>query len=140
VSRSTVSLVLQKHPRIPEETANKVRKSMDALGYTYNRNAANLRQRTSQAIGLVINDIRNPFFAQLTSAVEETAAKAGYMVYLAESAEEPARQDRVLDSFVEHNVAGVIVCAATGTPARAFDRFLARADLHGRQALPGPQT
>jgi LacI family transcriptional regulator len=125
VSRSTVSLVLQKHPRIPEETGEKVRQSIAALGYTYNRNAANLRRQTSQAIGLVINDIRNPFFAQLTSAVEERAAEAGYMVYLVESAEQPARQERLLESFIEHDVAGLIVCAATGTPPQAFDRFLA---------------
>jgi len=53
-------------------------------------------------------------------------AEAGYMVYLVESAGQPARQDRLLGSFVEHDVAGLIVCAATGTPPRAFDRFLAR--------------
>jgi LacI family transcriptional regulator len=125
VSRSTVSLVLQGHPRIPKETGDRVQRSMTELGYTYNRAAANLRRRTSQAIGLVINDLRNPFFAELTSAIQERVEDDGYFVYLVESAEDTDRQQRLLTSLIEHDVAGLIVCPATGTPARAFDRLLA---------------
>lgn len=126
VSRSTVSLVLRASPRIPPETHDRVQGSIRALGYTYNRSAANLRQQTSQAIGLIINDICNPFFAELTSAVEEAAAEAGFFVYLVESAESPDRQDRVLQSMIEHDVAGMIICPATGTPGRTFDTLHAR--------------
>jgi len=125
VSRSTVSLVLQEHPRISGETRQRVQRSIHDLGYTYNRNAANLRRRTSQAIGLIINDICNPFFAELTSAIEETAADSGYFVYLVESAEDVERQHQVLMSLIEHDVAGLIICPATGTPPETFDRLYA---------------
>jgi LacI family transcriptional regulator len=125
VSRSTVSLVLQEHPRISGETRQRVQRSIHDLGYTYNRNAANLRRRTSQAIGLIINDICNPFFAELTSAIEETAAESGYFVYLVESAEDIERQHQVLMSLIEHDVAGLIICPATGTPPETFDKLYA---------------
>lgn len=123
VSRSTVSLVLQASPRIPEDTRRRVQASIEALGYTYNRSAANLRRQTSQAIGLIINDVCNPFFAELTSAVEEKAAEAGYFVYLVESAEDTERQHQILMSLIEHGVAGLIICPATGTPSETFDRL-----------------
>ena len=123
VSRSTVSLVLQAHPRISAETRDRVRRSIQLLGYTYNRSAANLRRQTSQAIGLIINDICNPFFAELTSAIEEAAAESGYFVYLVESAEDPERQHKVLISLIEHGVAGLIICPATGTPKATLDRL-----------------
>jgi LacI family transcriptional regulator len=125
VSRSTVSLVLQEHSRISGETRERVQRSMHDLGYTYNRNAANLRRQTSQAIGLIINDICNPFFAELTSAIEETAEEAGYFVYLVESSEDTERQHQVLMSLIEHHVAGLIVCPATGTPPETFDKLYA---------------
>jgi LacI family transcriptional regulator len=125
VSRSTVSLVLQDHPRISGETRERVQRSIRDLGYTYNRSAANLRRQTSQAIGLIINDICNPFFSELTSAIEETAAEFGYFVYLVESAEDPERQHQVLMSLIEHDVAGLIICPATGTPPETLDRLYA---------------
>src|SRR5690625_4810085 len=65
VSRSTASLVLRGSPKIPEETARKVREAMDELGYVYDRSAANLRHARSMTLGLVMNDLRNPFLADL---------------------------------------------------------------------------
>ncbi|HEX9451204.1 MAG TPA: LacI family DNA-binding transcriptional regulator, partial [Burkholderiales bacterium] len=47
VSKSTVSLVLQSSPLIAPETAERVRKSVAALGYVYNRRAADLRRESS---------------------------------------------------------------------------------------------
>src|SRR5258706_1039120 len=62
VSKSTVSLVLQSSPLIAPETAERVRKSVAALGYVYNRRAADLRRESSNMIGIVINDLCNTFF------------------------------------------------------------------------------
>src|SRR5262249_55306920 len=98
VSRSTVSLVLRGNKRIIEDPRARVHASIRELGYTYNRSAANLRAQTSQAIGLIINDLRNPFFTELTAAIEETAHAAGYFVYLVQSGENPDHQDRLAQS------------------------------------------
>lgn len=120
VSRATVSLVNQSHARIPKETAERVRAAMATLGYTYNRAAANLRSQTSQALGLIIDDIRNPFLSELTSAVQDAAAQHGLMVYLAESAGDLVRQELLVRSFAEHAIAGLIICPAIGTSKESF--------------------
>ena len=64
VSKSTVSLVLRNSPTIREETRATVRQAMSDLGYVYNRSAANMRSSNAGLIGLVINDLRNPFFTE----------------------------------------------------------------------------
>ena len=63
MSKSTVSLVLQGSPLIKAETSARVRQAADALGYGYHRGAAALRRQSSKIIGMVINDLTNPFFA-----------------------------------------------------------------------------
>ena len=61
VSKSTVSLVLQDSPLVKAETRDVVQKAMLDIGYVYNRAAAQMRSSNTGLIGLVINDLRNPF-------------------------------------------------------------------------------
>src|SRR3954452_4718113 len=65
VSKSTVSLVLQGSGLIRPETVERVRKAIDEVGYVYNRGAANLRKAQSNVVGMVINDLTNPFYSEL---------------------------------------------------------------------------
>src|SRR4051794_12694432 len=71
VSRATASLVVRNSPLIAQETRQRVLDSMSRLGYVYHRAAAALRTQRSGTVALVINDISNPFFAELTRGVEE---------------------------------------------------------------------
>ncbi|TDG23426.1 LacI family transcriptional regulator [Paraburkholderia silviterrae] len=116
VSKSTVSLVLQDSPRIKAETAEKVREAARTLGYVYNRGAANLRGRRSTTVGMVINDLTNPFFVELLVAIERVLAQSGYTTLMAHTAENVETQTRVLRSMREQNVAGLIMSPALGTP------------------------
>jgi LacI family transcriptional regulator len=116
VSKSTVSLVLQNSPKIKAETADKVREAARDLGYVYNRGAANLRGGRSTTIGMVINDLTNPFFVELLVAIERVLAQSGYTTLMAHTAESLATQTRVLQSMREQNVAGLIMSPALGTP------------------------
>ena len=70
VSKSTVSLVLQGSGLIREETAERVREAARKLGYVYNRRAAELRGQSSNTVGVVINDLMNPFFAEVLVGIE----------------------------------------------------------------------
>ncbi|CAB3809050.1 LacI family DNA-binding transcriptional regulator [Paraburkholderia caffeinilytica] len=115
VSKSTVSLVLQESPRIKAETAEKVREAARKLGYVYNRGAATLRGRRSTTIGMVINDLTNPFFVELLVAIERVLAQSGYTTLMAHTAENLETQTRVLRSMREQNVAGLIMSPALGT-------------------------
>jgi LacI family transcriptional regulator len=70
VSKSTVSLVLQDSPLVKDETRVTVRAAMAEIGYVYNRAAANLRSANVGLIGLVINDLRNPFFTEFATSAQ----------------------------------------------------------------------
>src|SRR5258706_5664158 len=117
VSKSTVSLVLQGSPLIREETAAKVRKVAASMGYVYNRRAAQLRNQSSNVIGVVINDLMNPFFAEVLVGIERKLVEGGYITFMAHTDESVELQTKVLRSMREQNAAGIILCPALGTPA-----------------------
>ncbi|MBZ9935890.1 LacI family DNA-binding transcriptional regulator [Mesorhizobium sp. BR1-1-16] len=115
VSKSTVSLVLQASPLVKAETRDKVNAAIEALGYVYNRGAANLRGSRSNIVGMVINDLANPFFAELAVGIERVFHAAGYIPFIANTIENAKRQSEVLRSMSEHDIAGLIICPARGT-------------------------
>jgi LacI family transcriptional regulator len=115
VSKSTVSLVLKGSPLIKAETAARVREVADALGYVYNRGAADLRRQASNMIGTVINDLTNPFFAELLVGLERRLAGDGYVTLMAHTGEDLSTQERVLASMREYHAGGLILCPAFDT-------------------------
>lgn len=117
VSKSTVSLVLQGSDLIRTETADRVRAAARKLGYVYNRRAGELRGRSSKTIGVVINDLMNPFFAEILVGLERKLVDAGYIVFMAHTSESLERQEQVLLTMREHHAAGIALCPALGTPA-----------------------
>jgi LacI family transcriptional regulator len=115
VSRSTASLVLRGSSRIPEATADRVRLAMAELGYVYNRHAANMRRSESMTLGLIVTDIRNPYFAGLTMAIEEAAHEAGYTLFVGYSRDDVERQALQLETMVQQQVDGIFLLPAEGT-------------------------
>ncbi|MGN6551535.1 MAG: LacI family DNA-binding transcriptional regulator [Pararhizobium sp.] len=122
VSKSTVSLVLQGSGLVRAETAGRVRDAIEQVGYVYNRGAANLRKADSNVVGMVINDLMNPFFVELAIGIERVFQGAGMVPFIAHTAENPIRQEEVIKSLMEQGVAGLIVSPARGTPPDAFER------------------
>ena len=122
VSKSTVSLVLQGSGLVRPETTERVRIAMEDAGYVYNRGAANLRRSRSNVVGMVINDLMNPFFVELAVGIERAFQGAGIVPFIAHTSESPIRQEEVIKSLMEQGVAGLIVSPARGTAADAFDR------------------
>jgi len=115
VSKSTVSLVLQGSPLIREETAARVRAAANRLGYVYNRRAADLRRQSSNTIGVVINDLMNPFFAEVLVGIERKLVEADYITLMAHTGEDLELQEKLLRSMREHHAAGIILCPVFGT-------------------------
>jgi LacI family transcriptional regulator len=112
VSKSTVSLVLQGSSLVRPETRERVNETMGRLGYVYHRGAANLRRNSSD---MVINDLTNPFFAELAVGIERGLQAAGYMPFLANTDENPVRQAQVVKAMREHGAGGFVLCPAIGT-------------------------
>jgi LacI family transcriptional regulator len=123
VSTATVSLVLRESPLVADTTRQRVQEAIAKLGYVYNRGAANLRTRRTNTVGIVINDLTNPYFAELTAAMESTLGRVGRIAFLSNSEESPERQDRFIDKLREYNVDGVLMTPALGTPATSLRRL-----------------
>ena len=117
VSRASVSLVLRDAPGVGAEVRARVRQVMQDLGYVYNRGAANLRKSRSSVVGMIINDLTNPFAAELAVGIERGLSMAGYVPFMANTAESVVRQAEVARSMREHGAVGLIVCPAFGTDA-----------------------
>jgi LacI family transcriptional regulator len=115
VSKSTVSLVLQGSTLVKGETRQRVHEVMSRLGYVYNRGAANLRRSASDVVGMVINDLTNPFFAEMAVGIERGLQSAGYVPFLANTGESPVRQAQVMKKMREHGACGFILCPSIGT-------------------------
>jgi len=125
VSKSTVSLVLKGSESVHPATRERVNAAIRDLGYVYNRGAANLRRARSNIVGMIINDLTNPFFAELAVGIERSFQAAGYVPFIANTAESPVRQAEVIKLMREQGVAGLIVSAARGTPNNALDGLVA---------------
>jgi LacI family transcriptional regulator len=121
ISKSTVSLVLQNSPSVRAETRVLVRKAMAEIGYVYNRAAANMRLSNAGLIGLVINDLRNPFFTEFATSLQMALAERGYSTVIANTDESPELQDQVVGSMIEHGVSALIICPAYGDTQATFD-------------------
>ena len=123
VSRATVSLVLRDSPLVATTTRNRVTDAMASVGYVYNRGAARLRTGMSGTIGLIVPEITNPFYAELTAGIDDTLDAEGKLSFLANSKERPERQERFLRRIREQGVDGIILCAAEGSTAALADQL-----------------
>ncbi len=115
VSKSTVSLVLAGSGLVAEATRERVTGVMSELGYVYHRGAATLRGAKSGVIGMVINDLSNPFFVEMAIGIEEACQGGAYIPFLANAAESPLRQHQVIRSMREHGAGGLVLSPAIGT-------------------------
>src|SRR5438874_1202994 len=123
VSPATVSLVLRSSPLVKTETRRRVQSSIATLGYVYDRAAANLRTRLTKTVGLVVCEITNPFYAELTAGIDDALDRAGWVAFLANAAESPGRQDRFIARMREHRVDGLLLSPAEGTDPELMDRL-----------------
>ncbi len=134
VSKSTVSLVLQNSASVREETRVLVRQAMADLSYVYNRAAANMRMSNAGLIGLVINDLRNPFFTEFATSLQMALSARGYAVVIANTDEDAGLQARTIGTMIEHGVSAFIISPAYGEVVPAFDAML-RAGVPTMQVL-----
>lgn len=109
VSTATVSRVLANKPHIRAEVRSRVLAAVNSLEYRPNLVARNLRSQQSTTLGLIVSDIRNPFFSAISRAVEDTAYVHGFNVLLCNTDENHEREALYLQVMQDENVAGIIV-------------------------------
>ncbi|WP_188986252.1 LacI family DNA-binding transcriptional regulator [Saccharopolyspora thermophila] len=135
VSIKTVSRVVNAEPGVHPATAERVLTAIDQLGFRRNLGARNLRRGTGTGtVGLVLEDLANPFYSVLTRAVEEVTRVQGRQVLTGSSDEDPARERELVLEFCARRVDGLLVVPAghqhgyiahemnAGTPVVFVDR------------------
>jgi LacI family transcriptional regulator len=130
VNVSTVSRVLSgraEAARIGAKTAKRVLAEARRLGYQPNLAARALRTRRSHALGLVVTDLANSFFATIAAAAEAEAREAGYAVLIAGSGEDQKRQAGYIAELRSRTADGLIIAPAPGAAVRRELRTLAAA-------------
>jgi LacI family transcriptional regulator len=109
VSVGTVSNVMNHPDKVSAATVARVQAAIDELGFIRNDAARQLRDGRSTTIGLVVLDVRNPFFTDLARGAEDRAAAAGMTVILGNSDESTERESTYLDLFEQQRVHGVLI-------------------------------
>jgi len=125
VSVGTVSNVLNRPDKVNEATVQRVQDAIDSLGFVRNDAARQLRAGRSRAIGLVVLDAANPFFADVARGAESAAQDLGIAVLTGNSDQDPRREQRYLDLFEEQRVRGILL-APVGDLAGPLERIRAR--------------
>jgi LacI family transcriptional regulator len=125
VSVGTVSNVMNHPEKVSDAVVQRVQSAIDSLGFIRNDAARQLRAGRSKTIGLVVLDVRNPFFTDLARGAEDKAAEAGLTVTLGNSDENSDREATYLDLFEEQRVHGVLI-SPFGDIAERLGRLKAR--------------
>jgi LacI family transcriptional regulator len=115
VSLKTVSRVINGETTVATELADRVRHAAGQLDYTPNLAASSLRRSDGRTrmIGLLLEDVANPFSAALHRAIEDVARARGVAVIAASLDEEPANETAIALTLVARRVDGLII-APTG--------------------------
>jgi len=111
VSLMTVSRVINNKGDVSSETRQRILEIISNLGYRPSGIARSLATQETYTIGLVVPDVSNPFFADITQGVERLAHSRGYHVFLCNTEEDPQRELAVIQSLEEKRVDGLILCS-----------------------------
>ena len=114
VAIKTVSRVMNGEPTVAPELAARVRGAADKLGYRPNLTASSLRRgdRRTATIGLLLEDVANPFSAALLRAVEDQARDRGVQILIGSLDEDPVRERELAISLIDRGVDGLVIVPA----------------------------
>lgn len=114
VSIKTVSRVVNGSASVSDEVRRRVTAAVEELHYVPNSWARSLKVGTGDTIGVVIDTIGDPFFAALTSAVEDRALQAGLNVVFGSTGFDTAREQRQVERMAMQQVRALLLAPVTG--------------------------
>jgi DNA-binding LacI/PurR family transcriptional regulator len=109
VSKSLVSLVMRDAPNVSDARRQKVLDAAAELGYRPNLAARSLVERRTRTLGVLVNDLHNPFHAEVIDGLHEHAHERGLRLVLGTGRRDPAQETEVLESFLAQDVDGLIL-------------------------------
>lgn len=130
VSVGTVSNVLNRPDKVAPSTVERVHQAIEQLGFVRNDAARQLRAGRSKTIGLIVLDVRNPFFTELARGAEDEAIANQLSIILGNSDDDAQREAAYLDLFEEQRAHGILI-----TPIGDVTERLERLRDHGTPAV-----
>lgn len=112
VGLKTVSRVVNGESGVTPETERRVQEAIDALGFRRNDSARVLRKGRTASVGLVLEDLADPFYGPLSRAVEEVARAHGALLINGSSAEDPDREQELALALCARRVDGLVIIPA----------------------------
>jgi LacI family transcriptional regulator len=125
VSASTVSHVINKTRKVLPDTERAVLDAIESTGYWGDGIARSLRKGTTNTIGLAMSAISNPYFGEVVHAIERNVTNAGYSLLLADTHDDPGREQRAVRDLLSHRVDAMIV-APSSDPRSILDTLSKR--------------
>lgn len=125
VSPTTVSRYLNNRIELPATTSARIDAAIAKLDYRPNILAKRLSTGRTEAIGLVTPEIREPFFAELASAVEDEADRHGYTIFMSSTRNNRSREIAAINRLHDRHVDGLIMMTNTvddGTLAKLIGK------------------
>jgi len=111
VSHTTVSRALHDSPLISSETIERIREIAAELGYRPSVAARSLKTNRSQALGVIVSHIADPYFSEILQGIDDVAQEYGYSLFIASAQHDPRREKAILQTMRDHRVDGVILCS-----------------------------
>ncbi|MGV9867643.1 LacI family DNA-binding transcriptional regulator [Rhodococcus koreensis] len=126
VSKSLVSLVIRGQGYVSDEKRAAVEKAIGELGYETNAAARSLRDKRSRAVGVLLNDMRNPWFVELLDGLQSTLHTAGMHALLGDGHMNDETDQALVRMFREMNVDAIVL---VGEMPRTASVAAAAADI-----------
>jgi len=111
VSHPTVSRALNNHPAISEATRERIMELAKEMGYLPNASARGLKTNRTHALGVIMQQIDDPFWSEVLDGVDSVLHPEGYSLFIASTHNETQREDGVVQAMVQRGVDGVILFA-----------------------------